>query len=186
MRQEDQLEALRECEIGGMDVSAMGLPNGRDGTEHVLTEDAKRASTHASRRHSSRCHWSTSGIHCPDTVKNHKDLIIAPQSGLTPRLSCGARAQPRFRHRPSARRQLQPVVSWRHRCTRSNVPLQTSQSHLIVAIPKTSGTRAVPAATTIASTKKSHNRFRSAKTRQERRRPIGMMTSGPIRLTYAE
>ena len=46
-----------------MDVSAMGLPDGRDGTEHVLTKNAKRASTHASRRHSSRCHWSTSGIH---------------------------------------------------------------------------------------------------------------------------
>jgi hypothetical protein len=31
---------------------------------------------------------------------------------LTPRLSCGARTQPRFRHRPPARRQLQPVVRW--------------------------------------------------------------------------
>src|SRR5436309_12527051 len=32
-------------------------------------------------------------------------------SRLTPRISCGARTQPRFRHRPPARRQLQPVVS---------------------------------------------------------------------------
>src|SRR2546425_3635297 len=31
--------------------------------------------------------------------------------GLTPRLSCCARAQPRIRRRPPARRQLQPVVS---------------------------------------------------------------------------
>src|SRR5436309_4539037 len=36
---------------------------------------------------------------------------------LTLRLSCGARTQPRFRHRPPARRQLQPVVrrpGWSH------------------------------------------------------------------------
>src|SRR5262245_16491562 len=34
---------------------------------------------------------------------------------LTPRLSCGARAQPPSRRRPPARRQLQPVVR-RRRC----------------------------------------------------------------------
>jgi len=33
------------------------------------------------------------------------------ESNLTPRLSCGARAQPCIRRRPPARRQLQPVVS---------------------------------------------------------------------------
>ena len=33
---------------------------------------------------------------------------------ITPRLSCGARAQPAIRHGPPARRQLEPVVSHRH------------------------------------------------------------------------
>src|SRR5206468_5857111 len=39
-----------------------------------------------------------------------KIVAHLPLVALTPRLSCGARAQPRFRRRPPARRQLQPVV----------------------------------------------------------------------------
>ena len=35
-----------------------------------------------------------------------------PSRHLTPRLSCGARAQPCIRRRPPACRQLQPVVRW--------------------------------------------------------------------------
>ena len=42
---------------------------------------------------------------------------------LTLRISCGARAQPRFRHRPPARRQLEPVVR-RHRPSCHGLPIE--------------------------------------------------------------